>query len=397
MQLLLQGAAKAARHLDVLLLVAPDIIENVDPSDVEASLEKDWGVSATVTFGARSPEPNGTVWPFLPSLFDYRAQPFFRRSSTDAQVAEVASAIRDDTDLIFIHRLDAADACVRASAGRVPVAMNLDTIEHIEMERRLAVDEHPRSLVHLIERARLPALRSGERRVFESCSMLLVCSETERDYLRAQGMHATALVIPNARDFVDGRETLAPDRPGDTLMFFGSYGYPPNAQAAEELIDRIFPLVRARRPDARLLIAGHLVETLPSFGQGKPGVELIPRVDDVAEAYTRADVVCCPIRAGGGTRIKIIEACAWKKPIVSTRIGAEGLDLVDGVEILLRDGVDDMADACIRLLDDRRVARAMGEAAFAKARLTYDRARVVDRIAAALEAPGVRADRLAVA
>jgi glycosyltransferase involved in cell wall biosynthesis len=91
--------------------------------------------------------------------------------------------------------------------------------------------------------------------------------------------------------------------------------------------------------------------------------------------------VCSPISIGGGTRVKIIEAAAWAKPIVSTSIGAEGLSFKDEVEILLRDDDDSIAAECVRLLQDDELCRSLGEAARLKARATYEVGAVRERIA----------------
>jgi glycosyltransferase involved in cell wall biosynthesis len=384
MQQLLQGACVATHELDVLLLVTADVVATVDPTIVAESLRRDWGVRARVRFGLRSPDPRGLIKPFVQSLTNFADQPFYRRSSGSTQVAEVAKALDDDVELILIHRLDVAIACIEAARGRVPVAMNLDSIEHQEIARRVAVQGLKEQVTNIAERLRLGALKKGELRVLGDCASLLVCSENERAYLVEQGLKSRIDVVPNARDFDDARLTSNADADGRSLLFFGSYGYPPNVQAAEEMITRIFPLVRAERPDARLLIAGNLVERLPSFAANLPGVEMVRNVVDVADVYRRIDVACCPIRAGGGTRIKVIEACSWKKAIVSTRIGAEGLDLVDGVDILLRDDAADFAKACVRLLEDPAAAHQLGQRAFDKARAEYDRPLVVERIAKAL-------------
>jgi glycosyltransferase involved in cell wall biosynthesis len=164
------------------------------------------------------------------------------------------------------------------------------------------------------------------------------------------------------------------------MLFVGSYGYAPNVDAAEFLLREVFPRVYAALPATRLLLVGNSIESLPSHASGAPGVEFTGFVENLSEIYAQAAVVCCPIRYGGGTRIKIIEAAAHGAAIVSTSIGAEGLDFIPGAEILIRDKSDEFADACIKLLLDPRAAREMGIKARSKAR-RYDRARVLEEIA----------------
>src|SRR5207249_8686075 len=95
----------------------------------------------------------------------------------------------------------------------------------------------------------------------------------------------------------------------------------------------------------------------------------------------RSRVVCCPIRHGGGTRVKIIEAAAHAKAIVATRLAAEGLNFEDGREIILRDAPAELAAACVRLLGDRHGAARLGQAALQKAHGAYERGAVVERLA----------------
>ena len=385
MQVLLQAAGAAADRLDVLFLVAPDIASTVDPAFVGRSLKDAWGVEATVRFGLRSSNLRGRLRPWAQSLVDFSAQEAYRRSCGEVPGVAVKSAISGDTALVIAHRLDAALACLTAADGSLPVAMNLDSIEYVEMRRRFATQPVIRRLLGLTERLRLQALQKGEVAVLQRCRSLLVCSDLERNHLLGIGIKSDIAVIPNARDFVTDRPTTGADAKGDTLMFFGSYGYPPNVQAAEEMINLIFPLVRASRPDARLLIAGNLIERLPSYHRAGPGIELLRDVVDVGDVYRRAAVACCPIRVGAGTRIKLIEASSWKKPIVSTRVGAEGLDFVDDDEIVLRDEPAAFAEACVRLLDDPARRDRLGNAAFDKARRIYDRPEVVRQTILALQ------------
>jgi glycosyltransferase involved in cell wall biosynthesis len=91
-------------------------------------------------------------------------------------------------------------------------------------------------------------------------------------------------------------------------------------------------------------------------------------------------VVCAPILSGGGTRVKIIEAAAYGKPIVSTRMGAEGIEMQDGVEIFLRDDPKSFAEACIRLLNDHTLSKRMGVAARSTAIQKYNQIKIKQMI-----------------
>jgi glycosyltransferase involved in cell wall biosynthesis len=159
-----------------------------------------------------------------------------------------------------------------------------------------------------------------------------------------------------------------------------TYAYAPNITAADFLIRDVWPLVRADCPDAQLIIAGNKPERIPSFASHPAGVEFTGFVHDLAPLYRRVRIVCCPILSGGGTRLKILEAAAYGKAIVSTTVGAEGLDLQDGRELILRDGGLAFARACVELLRDPTRCEMLGVAARETVSRSYDRKQIVARI-----------------
>jgi glycosyltransferase involved in cell wall biosynthesis len=157
-----------------------------------------------------------------------------------------------------------------------------------------------------------------------------------------------------------------------SIMFLGGYHYEPNAQAAERLIAHIWPLIQRKFPAARLIIAGSSPENIPSFAACPTGVEFTGFVKDLTKLYARTRLVCSPIDMGGGTRIKLIEAAAWGKPIVSTAIGAEGLSFENGSEILIHNDNESIARECMHLLDDHDLCTRLGNAARYRALSMYE-------------------------
>jgi glycosyltransferase involved in cell wall biosynthesis len=134
-----------------------------------------------------------------------------------------------------------------------------------------------------------------------------------------------------------------------------------------------------------LIIAGLVPERIRGYHAGVPGVEFTGFVDDLEALYQRARVICAPILVGGGTRVKIIEAAAFGKAIVATRVGVEGLDMRDGVELLVRDDPDSFAEACLQLLDDAVLCERLGRAAYATVVRYYGRSEIVSLIQSYLQ------------
>jgi glycosyltransferase involved in cell wall biosynthesis len=183
-------------------------------------------------------------------------------------------------------------------------------------------------------------------------------------------------VIPNAVELQEETE-VAHDR---RVLFIGSFAYEPNIVAADYLVTEIWPRVLSAVPDALLLIAGAKPERIPGYSRNPPGVKFLGFVDDLKKLYEEVMVVACPVFSGGGTRVKILEAAAFGRPVVSTTIGAEGLGLREGSEILLRDDPRAFADECIRLLLDRETVIKIGRAGRSAVNKQYDRNEVVRRI-----------------
>jgi glycosyltransferase involved in cell wall biosynthesis len=159
----------------------------------------------------------------------------------------------------------------------------------------------------------------------------------------------SAVCIPNA---VPLHRPLPPaPRHGPfTLLFVGSMGHAPNVDAALLLAREVLPELRRRAgvPLRLILVGGPPGELLALARPGE--VEVTGRVDDLRPFYATSHVVLAPLRAGGGTRIKILEAMAYGRPVVATPLGAAGLDVEDGVHLLLGEGASELADACHRLL-----------------------------------------------
>ena len=165
-----------------------------------------------------------------------------------------------------------------------------------------------------------------------------------------------------------------------TLLFLGSYGYKANIDAAEFLIRKIWPLVRRTIPKATLIIAGQFPDRIPCYRAGIQGIKFTGFVKELDDLYGQSRVVCAPILAGGGTRVKIIEAAAYGKPVVSTHIGAEGIEMQDEVEFFLRDDPTSFAEACTRLLNDHILCKQMGGTARNTAIKKYNQINIKQRI-----------------
>jgi glycosyltransferase involved in cell wall biosynthesis len=169
-------------------------------------------------------------------------------------------------------------------------------------------------------------------------------------------------VVPNTYDRPDhpvGHEV--PRRP-PTLLFQGTFDYGPNVDGARWLVEELAPAIRAELPDLRIRLVGKTTGSMDALAD-PPLVTVVGRVPRMEPELAAADLVVVPLRMGSGTRLKILEAFAHRVPVVSTPLGAEGLDAVDGVHLLLADRPDSVATACARLCDDVVLRRSLLDAA----------------------------------
>ena len=167
-----------------------------------------------------------------------------------------------------------------------------------------------------------------QRRVFAAATRVVAVSEHDARLIRDQFGGRDVEVVDNGIDR-NYFEAVQPDPDPGTILFLGSFDWRPNLDAVGLLLDRIFPAVRAAEPTARLRLAGRrppaaLVRRIAEV----PGVELHADVPDVRPFLAKSGVMVVPLRIGGGSRLKILEATASGLPVISTCVGAEGLELV---------------------------------------------------------------------
>ena len=221
----------------------------------------------------------------------------------------------------------------------------------------------------LVRFADWTAWRRFERRAAGLADAVVVLTERDaegvRDLARGSPIHTVPLTVSLPP------EPLNPLGNSRSVVFIGGFGHPPNVDAALALGRRIFPRIRARRPDSVLYLVGR--EPPPEIRalQGE-GVVVAADVPDTTVYLDSAAVVVAPIRIGGGMRGKVLEALAAGKALVATARAVEGLPVVAGEQVLLATSDDEFADAVVRLLEDPDERRQLATAAHEWARSHFD-------------------------
>jgi glycosyltransferase involved in cell wall biosynthesis len=183
---------------------------------------------------------------------------------------------------------------------------------------------------------------------YAAASVPVAVSRDDAELIREQFGVGRVEVVDNGVDTNFFHPQRDVDRDPRRILFLGSLDWRPNLDAVQTLLDDVFPLVREQVPAATLAIVGRRPpEWMRERAALTPGVELFPNVPDVRPFLAACGMLAVPLRIGGGSRLKILEALASETPVVSTPVGAEGLKLTAGRDLVLADGSAAMAAAIV--------------------------------------------------
>ncbi|GAB4531321.1 MAG: glycosyltransferase [Anaerolineae bacterium] len=213
-------------------------------------------------------------------------------------------------------------------------------------------------------------LKSYEANVCRRADRVVAVSEADREAILAVAPDVTITVVPNGVNLDEHISYQGPTELFD-LVFTGKMDYRPNVDAALWMGREVWPLIRQQRPDARLAIVGQRPHARLKPLRKDPNIVITGWVPDVRPYIAGATVYVAPLRVGGGTRLKLLQAMAMGAAIVATSLGAEGFPVRHGRELLLADTPAEFAQAVLELLEDPRQRAQLGEAARHFVRETY--------------------------
>jgi glycosyltransferase involved in cell wall biosynthesis len=257
-----------------------------------------------------------------------------------------------------------------------PTILFQHNVEARIWQRHLETQSH--WLRRLYLRSQWARLVCYERTACSDFDHVVAVSAEDRDYFQQEYGLTAVSATPTGVDVEFFRPQGAVEHPHH-LVFTGGMDWLPNEDAMQYFADHVWPQVRQAVPDATLSIVGRTPTAKVQRLAERPGITVTGRVPDVRPYIDEAAVYIVPLRVGGGTRLKIYEAMAIAKPVVSTRVGAEGLDVRDGENILLADAPEPFADAVIRLLREPHRRLALGAAARRLVEHRYSWERVVEQ------------------
>lgn len=276
---------------------------------------------------------------------------------TASALREVRSRLAEGGyDLLVADELCMTPYVVGLGARKLAGRQKIEHRHHAALLARIAPS--PRKLVGAVDLARL---RRFERKAMAAVDAAVCCSDEDAIRLRRLNPGTAVAVVANGVD--PGCFRLQPESDGPpTLVYVGTMDYPPNVDALEYFFRSIHPRLVRVVPDVRTRIVGRSPTPEVLAWGATPGVMVTGSVPDIRPHLAEATVVIVPLRVGGGTRIKILECLAAGRAVVSTSIGAEGLGLRHGEELMLADDPESFAQHAAALLQDRALRQRLAEA-----------------------------------
>lgn len=301
------------------------------------------------------------------SVLNYRDAVFAQR------VSEISAA--NTYDLLLVEDVVMAQYASSARAGIKWLDMH--NVES-HLMRRYAENER-RPLHRLYASLTAAKLARYEANIVRSFDSVLTCSAPDKDRLVDLGVSTPINVVPNGIDpqFFADSATIETD---ESIVFVGSMDYHANVSGVQYFLRDILPLIRRAHPASVTYVVGKNPPTELQECR-EPGVVVTGTVPDVRPYLSKAGVVIVPLTVGGGTRLKILEAMAMGKAVVSTTIGCEGIDAHPGRDIVIADSPESFAQEVGKLLRDPLTAKQIGESAKQFVIAEYDWQNIVGRLA----------------
>jgi glycosyltransferase involved in cell wall biosynthesis len=289
------------------------------------------------------------------------------RSETFSK-ALVEKISRESYDLVHLDTISLD--IYRPLLGNLPCVLDHHNIESHMLLRRSRQEKSLVKKAYFFQEG--VRLQRFEKRVCPEYWGHITCSDIDSERLRMITALSDIKTIPNGVDtnFFAPKGLKQDDK---TLVFVGTMSWYPNIEAAFFICNEIMPRLRLLRSGVRLQIIGaNPPEQLRKFALKHDDIDVLGFVDEVRDYIEKATVYVCPIMDGGGTKLKILDALAMEKPIIAHKIASEGINVTDGVDILLADQADEYAELIVRLIESSTERVSLGKAARKLALEQYD-------------------------
>jgi len=286
------------------------------------------------------------------------------------------SVKRYRVDVVQFEHLNTA--AYRDAVSGVPAILREQNAQYIVWERHAA---HARNtLEKLYATWCAPRLRAYEAKMVPRFARCLAISQADARHLSAISPAARVEAIPCGVDMEYFHPSPEVQEEPYSMVLTGSFDWKPKQHNLKVLLAEVMPRVRARLPRAVLCVAGKGVpDELRRLGERTPGVTLTGKVPDVRPYVWRSSLVLNYLESGGGIALKVQEAMAMKKPVLSNSLGCEGIEVKHGWDVFLADGPERFADAAAQLLEDAASRRSLAENGHKRAHELYSWAVIADQ------------------
>jgi sugar transferase (PEP-CTERM/EpsH1 system associated) len=298
------------------------------------------------------------------------SQPYaIKKYTTHAMSSEIAELERKQAfDLLVCDFLAPAANVPRSLT--TPVVLFQHNVEAMIWKRHYEVQTNPIKKAYLYTQWR--KMWQFEKQMCRRFDSVIAVSADDREQMKNEYGATAVFDVPTGVDTEFFRPTGSEIPLPHNIVFTGSMDWLPNEDGIRYFMREIMPLIKNQVPDATLTVVGrNPPASLLEMSKDDQSLIITGRVDDVRPYIERSTAYIVPLRIGGGTRLKIFEAMAMEKAVVSTTVGAEGLPLTNGVELLLADDPQSFADAVVKVLTDAEYASALGRRAAANVRQNH--------------------------
>ncbi len=252
---------------------------------------------------------------------------------------------------------------------KIPIILAEQTIEYLGYQDYMK-KAHP--LLRPILAIDVAKIKYWERHYWKKADKLITMSEEDKQFIEKElGTKTNTSVVANGVDlaYFSALKKQLPKDP--TVLFVGTFKWLPNKEAVEEIVTKIWPLIKNKLPTAKLKIVGFSPTPHIQSYATDPSIEVLGAIKDIREAFATSHMLLAPIRSGKGTRYKVLEAMITGTPVVATSLAAEGIELTDGQNVLIADTVDDLAASTVKLLKDKALQTRLGEAGRSVVKRSY--------------------------
>jgi glycosyltransferase involved in cell wall biosynthesis len=359
------GAAKRSYHLCQLLMQIGEVTLVVLKRSQSDSTQKDRLSQTKKDFSSlkvfhTDREPPTNLLGKINRLFNMKKVADRHSSSLSEEDRDELKGLAHKSDIVWCHTLEAADM-----GGIYDYGCSVIDLDDLNSDKRALQAQEKKGHAKWQKYWQALLWRRWEQDALQRFSAVAVCSKHDWEKI---GAHKNVFVLPNGFEEPSHLFTFKRSQ-AKVLGFVGLVSYSPNAEAVRWFIKEIFPILLKKDPNIRFRVAGKL--PVGGLGIEHPNMDVLGFVEELDTELQNWDAMVVPLKVGGGTRLKILEAFSKHIPVISTSLGAYGINAKHGQHLLLADEPASFAEQCLRLIRDRNMAEELTHNAYQLFRSNY--------------------------